>query len=654
MRSSTLRFGAILSPSENNPPIATPNAGGKGRIRILSDRVANQIAAGEVVERPVAVVKELVENCLDADATRITVDFNAGGKSWIRVEDNGAGMSQDDALLALERHATSKIQSVDDILHVHSFGFRGEALPSIASVSRFTLRTRPADQESGTEIFILGGKHIHTHACGMPTGTCIEVANLFHSVPARRKFLKTDRTEAAHIVHFCRMAAIAHPEVAFTLTENGNEVFRSPVCPGLRERIVEVFGKDLTRDLQEINAEDSRHGLRLTGLIERPGQGRATRAHLHCFVNRRPIESRTIQYALLESYHTYLPKGRYPIVFLFLEIDPQAVDVNVHPAKREVRFRDEAGVRRFLIESVLQQLQEASRALRQNATSTDSPAVKSVPVNPLHRPTPKAEPSEIPSSRSATQAPPETIPKTPPPSEPFPSPQPSDPRREPEPPVAPAKPPDHTAQDHSASPPARNAPAPRPAPWVPLGIAHGRFLLYQSREGVVLLNWRAARARILYENILRNLRQRATRQQSLLFPISLELDSVASAVLEEYMEFFRDLGFAVEPFGRHFFRLEAIPEWFEPSAGERFLRDLVDRIRDRGIKPKASDTAREEVAALAAMAAIQGESTPSPDHWGNLAANLFTCKDPLTDPRGHPVFFEINRAELRKRLALGE
>jgi DNA mismatch repair protein MutL len=256
-------------------------------------------------------------------------------------------MSRDDALLALERHATSKIREAADLDHVTTFGFRGEALPSIASVSRFVLQTRAAGAENGTEILVDGGKLAHVRDCGMPVGTRVVVSHLFNSVPARRKFLKSDATEAAHLAHHARLRALANPGVAFSLVEDGRMVFQSPVCPTLEERVAELFGRQIAADLIAVEAREG--DLELAGLISRPGVARATRHEMITFVNRRPVDSRTLAYALLESYQAVIPKGRYPLAFVFLGIDPAAVDVNVHPAKREVRFRDEVRVRGFTI-----------------------------------------------------------------------------------------------------------------------------------------------------------------------------------------------------------------------------------------------------------------------------------------------------------------
>ncbi|HYC72661.1 MAG TPA: DNA mismatch repair endonuclease MutL, partial [Opitutaceae bacterium] len=326
-------------------------------IRILSDRVANQIAAGEVIERPAAVVKELVENALDAGATRITVEFRAGGRSLMRVEDNGCGMTREDALLSLERHATSKIVETADLDQLATFGFRGEALPSIASIARFELQTRPAGATAGTEILVNGGKLVHVRECGIAPGTRITVSNLFHAVPARRKFLKSDATESAHIIQTVRLYALACPQTAFTLIEDGRVLFQSPACSSLADRVAEIFGRQLAADLLPVEAAEG--GLGLSGLTGKPGVSRATRHELLLFVNRRPVDSRTLHFALIESYATSVPKGRYPVAVLFLELDPAAVDVNVHPAKREVRFRSEGAVRGFVIRAVLQRLREA-------------------------------------------------------------------------------------------------------------------------------------------------------------------------------------------------------------------------------------------------------------------------------------------------------
>ena len=350
------------------------------RIRLLPEQVANQIAAGEVIERPASVVKELVENSLDAQATRVTVEIQAGGRSLVRVMDDGFGMSRDDALLCLERHATSKIRRAEDLAAIATMGFRGEALPSIASVSRFTLTTRERDSDSpeGTQVIINGGKILEVKAAGRAPGTSVEVRQLFFNLPARRKFLRTEETESAHIQHYLTLAALAYPEVAFTFQRDGRLVWQLPAVKtgsdvparlaALRERLRVLvrrraktaagglLGRNtfagrsrgrtqpLPSDFRTLGPSDFH---RLWGFIGAPGVSRSTREDQHLFVNRRPVENRGLNFALLEGYHTALMKGRYPVACLFLEIDPAAVDVNIHPAKREVRFHREAEVRRL-------------------------------------------------------------------------------------------------------------------------------------------------------------------------------------------------------------------------------------------------------------------------------------------------------------------
>ncbi|HNQ89777.1 MAG TPA: DNA mismatch repair endonuclease MutL, partial [Verrucomicrobiota bacterium] len=362
------------------------------RIRLLSEQVANQIAAGEVIERPASVVKELVENALDAGARRVLVEIQAGGRSLIRVTDDGVGMSRDDALLCFERHATSKIRRAEDLAGVTTLGFRGEALPSIASVSRLTLTTREREEtgSEATQVVFNGGRLVEVRTASGPPGTSVEVRALFFNLPARRKFLKSQETEWAHIQHWVLLAALAHPHVGFTLEHEQRVIWRlSPVggegAPGeklaaLKERLrglmpdaSRLLAVDAGRILPEWEASSGRPGLveteegaavsgepadassgevRLWGYIGAPGVSRATREEQHLFVNRRPVENRALNFALLEGYHTALMKGRYPVCCLFLELDPGRVDVNIHPAKREVRFREERAVRGFVTATV--------------------------------------------------------------------------------------------------------------------------------------------------------------------------------------------------------------------------------------------------------------------------------------------------------------
>jgi DNA mismatch repair protein MutL len=591
------------------------------KVRILSDRVANQIAAGEVIERPAAVVKELVENAIDAGATRIEVEFRHGGRSLMRIEDNGHGMSRDDALLALERHATSKISEADDLNRLASFGFRGEALPSIASVSRFTLQTREAGSDIGSEILINGGKFVHVRDCGRPIGTRIEVAQLFNSVPARRKFLKTDQTESAHIITGVRLYALAFPKVAFTLIEDGRVIFRSPECADLLGRVAEIFGRQLAGELVPIDTAEN--GMRLSGLIGKPGTGRSTRHEMITFINQRPVDTRAINYALIESYHESLPKGRYPLAFLFFEIDPAAVDVNVHPSKREVRFRAETAVRGFVIRSVLARLRELGDV---SPVPAVPPPAGQTDVTPP--PFAMARPMVSPVMPKLTAV------------QPAMSPRPALSGITPRPVTG-------TAPQPSASP---SAPSPATSPaWRFLGVAHGAYALFETRSGLVLLDRRAAHERIWFERLQTQFSEGAVPSQRLLLPLPLELDPIASALLLDRLEFLNGHGFEVVEFGRNFFRIEGVPAWMEPADAEPFVRELLGALRDGQLQERKIDVAREQLARLAAARAVRLGDAVNEIEMLALVGQLFACKSPLTSPGGTPTHVELSHGELARR-----
>lgn len=637
------------------------------KIRILPDRVANQIAAGEVIERPAAVVKELVENALDAGATRIEVEFRHGGRSLMRVEDNGAGMSRDDALLALERHATSKIETADDLNRLASYGFRGEALPSIASVSRFLLQTREREVEYGTEVLVNGGKLVHVRECGRPVGTRIEVAQLFHPVPARRKFLKTDQTEAAHIVHCVRLYALACPRVAFCLIEDGRVLFRSPECTSLRDRVAEIFGRQLAEDVVPIEA--SEHGYSIKGLIGKPGLGRATRHEMITFVNGRPVDSRTLNYALIESYQESLPKGRYPMTFVFFALDPAAVDVNVHPSKREVRFREEGAVRGFIIRSVLQRLRELGRQVAPEMPGTETaggsvgtPGVGSGEAGMIGAASlrdtgmPRSPLAPMPAGFAAPSAGTEQTVA----GSGIVAPQ-----------VAPgvwrssasaafAALPAPDSRDEALSAPSSGTiaaadlsaaiqPQSVRVAWRWLGLAHGNVAVFESRDGIVLLDRRAAWERVWYEQLRTEFEAGKTASQRLLLPVPVEFDAIGSALLLDRLDFFQSHGFEVVEFGRHFFRIEAVPEWLDPSAAESFLRDLVGALREGRMPERDVSAARSDLALLAITRGMRLPAAPNELQMQHLIDSLFSTKQPLTSPQGRPTYIEIGPGELARR-----
>lgn len=593
-----------------------------GRIVKLPDAVANQIAAGEVVERPVAVVKELVENALDAEARSIEIQFERGGKSLIRVLDDGSGMSREEACLALERHATSKIRNVDDILRIGSFGFRGEALPSIASVSKFILKTRTRESTSGAEIRINGGKAPVVTDCGMSPGTEVIVSSLFHSVPARRKFMKTDRTESAHILQMCRLLAVAHPEVAFSLIEDGHEVFRTPACPDRTQRVREIFGKRRVEDLIPIEAEQD--GIRLSGLIGRPGVGRSTRSELITYVNQRPVDSRLLSYGLIESYHRFLPRGRYPVAFLFVDVPSEEVDVNVHPTKREVRFRNEPRIRSAVMTQLTDILTRSSRQSLRQAEPVDPPPAQQA------QPGSKADKPPVPAVAP-------TVPQR---NRPFPEIK--------EKPFDPIEPPRPSSPSVKAGP----GPVAHGSVWRYCGVFRRQVGLFESPDGLILMNARAARERILFERISASLAGESIPRQPLLIPPMLEMSPLDAGVLGDQLAFFDSMGFEIEPFGRHLFRIRSVPAWLRRENPEAFVEELVHRIRERGIRPDAGDAARKLVARLAATREARGFSPENESGWESLAKGLLACENPLLDARGRPAFVEMRHGEITRKLML--
>ncbi len=572
-------------------------------IRILEPTVANQIAAGEVVERPAAVIKELLENSLDAGARRVTVDFSRGGKARMIIEDDGKGMTGDEALLSLERHATSKIQLAADLDRIATFGFRGEALPSIASVARFTMQTRPASAPSGTEIAVNGGKLIHRREHGMAPGTRIEVSNLFHPVPARLKFLKSDETEAAHIVRLVRLYAIAHPEVGFLLREDGREIFRSPGNAPLLDRVREIWGRQVAEEVT-IMPLFERPGMRLSGLLGKPGVSRGTRQDLVTVVNGRPVDSRTMAFALTESYHTLIPKGRYPLAFVFLEMDPAWVDVNVHPAKREVRFRDEARVRNFLIESVLAVL----RARGDEGLPAETiPAV--APATPFT--------ASVPPSVSAPVAPTGPVPAYVPPTS--------------EAPVAPT-----------------HAPAVRLG-WRLLSRLREERAVFETPTGLAILDLGAAHQRVLYESILAQFTAQKPVSQPLLVPLSIELDPLPAAVLKERLPLLASAGFDFEEYGRNFWRIQALPAWLEPEEALAFVRDLLAEMARREGDFGRPSLAYDALAKIAVNKARRKGDSLSDAELMELVQALFRTAQPGTCPRGRRTFVEWTDADLTRR-----
>ncbi len=664
------------------------------RIRLLSEQVANQIAAGEVVERPASVVKELVENALDAQATRVTVEIQAGGRSLIRVTDDGLGMSRDDALLCLERHATSKIQRAEDLAAIVTMGFRGEALPSIASVSRFTLTTRERDSNSpeGTQVVINGGKIVEVKAAGSATGTTVEVRQLFFNLPARRKFMRTEETEAAHIQHYLTLAALAFPEVAFTFQKDNRVVWQlrklseksggeiSARQAALRERLRALMGdmKLLAVDFSAPFAIESTEPdatfeqssiahapscLRVWGLIGTPGVSRSTREDQHLFVNRRPVENRGLNFALMEGYHTALMKGRYPVCCLFLEIDPAAVDVNIHPAKREVKFHREAEVRRLTAQAVREALL-AFHSMPEKSKPDFNAKTQRPPSRQVEHTEAIGQPFEVKpapklSTPSLTEFP---LPLKPTPEWPSrPAEQPplrmgfsqatgSDFTHRPSPDYGAAS---LAPRTTPAAPSSTLHPPSSPLLSVPLrlvGVIGKLYVVLESDRGLVLLDQHAAHERILFEQMLERLeRSEHAPSQKLLLPETVELPARDAQFLREQLPALTRLGVGLSEFGERTFLLDALPPFVKVSDSRRFVLDLVDELKAVGKDVNSARLGEHTVAKTVCRHAVKANDPLRGRELENLVEDLRRCAMPYTCPHGRPTLIEMNYRELEKK-----
>jgi DNA mismatch repair protein MutL len=665
------------------------------RIRLLPEQVANQIAAGEVIERPASVVKELVENSLDAQASRIQVEIQAGGRSLVRVSDDGIGMSRDDALLSLERHATSKIARAEDLAAIATMGFRGEALPSIASVSRFILTTRERETESpeGTQIVISGGKIHEVKAAASAPGTTLEVRQLFFNLPARRKFLRSEETESAHIQHYVTLAALAFPEVAFTFLKDGRTVWQLPGVKGgpdaagrlaaLRERLRALHGSeekfvplDFSVNMEEpelsavepdgsaINEILQGARFRLWGFIGAPGVSRATREDQHLFVNRRPVENRGLNFALLEGYHTALMKGRYPICCLFLEIDPAAVDVNIHPAKREVRFRSEGEVRRLVAQAIRETLlkfhsaesRPSSAAVQRSEPSAIEPPDTRVPAT--DQTTLPAFPAELRPPVSLTR---QQVKQAPLPMgfgsrAASPAPPPGDTS-------APAQSLSAPTLEHSHAPtlqtlPRSDAPTSPPDAAVPLlhvplrllGVIGRLYVVLESDRGLVLLDQHAAHERVLFEQMLNRLEQnRQADSQKLLLPETVELSARDANFLREQLPVLTRLGVGLSEFGERTFLLDALPPFVKVAEPRRFVLQVIDELKAAGQEVNSLRLGEQMVAKTVCRHAVKANDPLSGPELEKLISDLRHCAMPYTCPHGRPTLVEMNFRELERK-----
>jgi len=584
------------------------------RIHRLPLHLANQIAAGEVVERPASVVKELVENALDAGARRIVIAIELGGKKSLRVEDDGEGMDPADARLAIERHATSKIAGADDLAAIRTLGFRGEALPSIASVSHFTLRTRARGSASGTEIRVDGGAVSSEREVGAPEGTSIEVENLFYNLPARRKFLKSDAAEASQISRLTTQMALGYPEVGFSLTSGGRRLLECPPAAGLRERFFQLFGE--RGDLIEVRKEAA--GLAIHGYVAALRDEGPVRGAQNVFVNRRIVKDRTIAHAITEAYSVATIKERSPEVHLFVRIPPDRVDVNVHPTKAEVRFLEQS-----LVHEVLR------RALGEALGQGPAPELQFTPFVPGHdEPRPMSIPGVLAGATVGSRWSTDTS------AAPYTS----------GPGVWGARPDARATPEVSAAP----QPSVEIRPMIPLGQFRDTFIIAIDDEGVAIIDQHVAHERVLFERVMETLTTGRLESQRLLTPILIEMSPAERQALAQHTATLDRFGLELEEFGGDSVRLSAVPAILDPAACEAAVRALAGDLEglDRG--SGVQDALRRIAATMACHAAVKANYPLTMEKMRFILEELRRTAYSSVCPHGRPVVLRLSRREIEK------
>ncbi|MFN3653169.1 MAG: DNA mismatch repair endonuclease MutL [Armatimonadota bacterium] len=662
------------------------------RIWILPTEVAERIAAGEVVERPASVVKELVENALDAGAKRVSVETQAGGKALIRVTDDGCGMTPAEARLALHRHATSKLRGADDLFNIHTLGFRGEALPSIAAVSHLEILTRTPDEPGGTRIRVEGGVVTAEEPAAAAVGTTISVERLFYNVPVREKFLRAESTEATQITEWLQRLALSRPDVSFRLTHDRREALLSPGSQDPLNAVVAVLGRPVARDLLRVGPSPevapAEGEVRVSGFVGRPTLTRANRGLQHFYVNGRAVRSPLFFRALDDAFRASMPSGRHPAAVLFIQVPPGEVDVNVHPAKTEVRFQDEKAVQRAITQAVLGALRsagapaETGTLLEASAYEAPMPPPSLRVAEPAAPPAEPAAPGELPFAERAIGGPP------PPWERRYSAPGPS--RREteesgqtssrsasagdfdpfagdaedaapriswPSRPPVPAREPAEAWRPAAAEPPsAPAAAAPRPeveeAPSLEaltlLGQAQELFILAEGGGKLWVIDQHVAHERVLFDRLTAP-GAAAEPAEPLLLPATLDLDRTRALALEEHAELLAELGFVVEPFGAARFRLRAVPRSLLGRDYAAAFRDLVDELAEQSHGGQVR-LQKEQVAAAAAgrscKRAIKAGQRLSTAEMERLLEELRRARNPYTCPHGRPVFLTWEEDEV--------
>jgi len=595
------------------------------RIRLLPETVASQVAAGEVVERPASVVKELIENSIDAGARKIEIMIHRGGISLVRVVDDGLGMDRDDTLLSLERHATSKIRLAADLQAIGTLGFRGEALPSIASVSRFRLTSREPNAIAGTEVIVNGGKIDIVRDGGEAPGTQVEVRSLFYNLPARRKFLRSENTESRNIEHQIHLQAIGHPQIGFTLVRDDRLVYQLPATASLSDRVRDLYGPSLLERLIEISGNASSK-IQTSGFIGQAGLSRQTRAQQLFFVNGRAIESGLITAAVREGYHTALMKGQYPVTFLFITLDSGAVDVNVHPAKREVRFRDPTAVRDAIALSVRQTLERGRIEWQEKFRAPASSSLAEIKIPAPAMAQPQLETAVGPKNFRRAYSPSEFAP--------------------------PARFVPKDREESAAGgidPSATRRSATVPQQFQIIGVLNKLYVLMENADGLVLVDQHAAHERILFEELRRRMEEQGVPAQRLLLPQTIDLPPRDADWIDRNMSILQKMGIGIESFGPNTFKIDSLPSFLNVSDPTQFMRKVIDDLKSASNSSSAMRLGEEMIAKTVCRHAVKANDPLRYLEVEKLIQDLLECDLPYCCPHGRPTMIQISLAELEKK-----
>ena len=623
------------------------------KIKILSADVANKIAAGEVVERPASVVKELIENAVDAESISIRVEIRAGGKRLIHVSDNGTGMAREDALLALERHATSKVNRIEDLESIQTFGFRGEALASIASVSQFELLTRTADALEGTKVNVDGGVFRSVQESGCSPGTHMSINNLFYNVPARLKFLKTDTTEMNHVTNQVTWAALAHPNIHFSLTHNGRSILDVRACDSHLERVRLLYGKEFAENLIEFTEELP--DLKVYGLLGKPEFTKPNREYQLFFLNQRPIRSRIIGAALTEALDAMVAKGRQPVALLFLTLDPETVDVNVHPAKIEVRFRNERTIYSGIVRILRNAVHKAKYIPKVETSVEPTESEDDTETRDTRRPQPVSTPRHTPSGGHGQRA-------TTPIAQTQQTHVPQGPTQETEDTEQAPETVD-TSETQTLSTPTEVVVQP-PQQKIPEGTnldlldfenvqlktnLFKTYIVAEAKDKIFFIDQHVAAERVLYERFVNQMQADGIPVQGLLLPVTLEATPQQLSALKTHGDIFKKLGFDLEEFGGNTILIRAIPSPLPTRAAAQTVTDLLDKLPEEPHTevqlPEAIDNA---LIMLACKSAVKAGDTLDTKEMMNLIKELSEAKLPFNCPHSRPIIVEMGRDELER------